>query len=223
MGASLVAVDYESAKLRLLMHGTGTTDADGNPLAADDGFLQMLRPYDGLKEDNFHSVLLALFVVGDRIHRQQRVDRDLVNTLWLICHRARAWGLHPKGMLQRNNVISKPDSDRLERWIDILDCSVQGVLNGNPPYVRVNRYCEYIVMHGAGKNVDLFIPYMIQHLQDTNEDPTAIANALAVIGRPAVAALPALRAVANHVYPDWCHDEAHAAIAAAIMEIEAST
>lgn len=218
-------MDYDSAKLLLLMHGSGTTDDDGNILVADDGFLQMLRPYRGLKEDNFHRVLQAVFVVGDRLHSQEHVERELMNTLWSLCSTSRSWGLNPKGMLQRNRLITEADSRRLESWIDILEWSIEGVLNGCPPHFRVIRYAEYLTTYGPWSNVSFFLPYMVRYLQDDDEtmDPTSIANALARIGDAAESTLPALHAASKRVFADWCNEEAQAAIAEAISQIETST
>src|SRR5687768_8570129 len=97
---------YDEARLLLLMHGSGTYDADGQPLVAEDGFLGSLRPYRGLVEKNFHLVMEALFTVGEILHRSPQVERELVHSMWTMCSLARCWGLHPEGMLQRNKLIT---------------------------------------------------------------------------------------------------------------------
>jgi len=217
-------MEYESAKLILLKNGSGTTDDEGGALVAEDGFLQVLRPYQGLREENFHVVLQATFVVGDRFHSEQHVERELMNTLWDICSTSRAWGLHPRGMLQRNGLISEADSAVLEKWIEIIERSIQSCLRGSPPYYCIGNYAEYVVHHGHWSNVSFFVPYMVKYLLDDHRtmDPTAVANALGSIGGAARPALPALRAAADRTYGDWCNDEAHAAIANATTRIDAS-
>ena len=218
-------MDYDSAKLLLLKHGSGTRDSDGNILVAQDGFLQMLRPYRGLNEDSFHNVMQAVYVVADRFHAERYIERDLMKTLWSICNTSRAWGLHPKGMLQRNKLINEMDSALLEEWIDTIECSVEGLLSGCPTYYNVTRYSEYIAAHSAWSNVSFFVPYMVQYLEDESEtmDPTAVAIALGCIGASARAALPALRVAAQRTYADWCNDEAQSVIADTISQIESST
>jgi hypothetical protein len=48
----------------------------------EDGFTASLRPYSGLHEKNFHLIMEALLVVGERIHREPQVDRELVKAVW---------------------------------------------------------------------------------------------------------------------------------------------
>ena len=127
-------------------------------------------------------------------------------------------GLHPKGMLQRNQLITEADAELSEKWIYIIERSIEGVLNGCPPYVGMIGYAEYITTNGPWSNAAFFVPYTVRHLQDDDEtmDPTAIANALACIGDAAHPSLSALHAASKRVYGDWCNDEAQTAIANAI-------
>src|SRR5471030_441238 len=97
-------VNYLEARHVLLLHGIGTTDQAGNPLVLEDGFLGCLRPYSGLREKNFHQLMEALFVVGEEFQKASQVDRETVRAIWSICESARYGGLHPNGMLQRNNL-----------------------------------------------------------------------------------------------------------------------
>gem|GEM_PF-6231536 len=47
---------------------------------------------------------------------------------------------------------SPTDTALLEKWIDIIDWSIQGVLDGRLPYSRVNSYAEYITEHGPTRH-----------------------------------------------------------------------
>lgn len=114
-------MDFSEAKQQLLLHGSGTTDADGRPQILEDGFLGSLRPYRGLQEKNFHRVMEALLTVGERVYQAQQVDREIAHTVWSTCRYARVWGLHPNGMLQRNRLITADDTTRLELWTDTVD------------------------------------------------------------------------------------------------------
>lgn len=62
--------------------------------------------------------------------RTQAIGRDLINGLWGICHLARAWGVHPDGMLRRNQLIAPEDVQRLEAWIDQISWTVFWLLDG---------------------------------------------------------------------------------------------
>lgn len=211
-------MDHDEARHLLLMHGTGTFDAD--PGWLEDGFLGMLRPYRGLRETNFHVVLEALFVVGQRLSAGNLVDRELTHSLWSMCRLARLWGVDPDGMLQRNKLISQSDTTLLQRWIDIVEYGALHMLSGRPPYQEVNSYAEYVIEYGPGDNVDFFIPLMCQYLDDPDSvDPEPIPQALGKLGRRAVQALPSLHAASSRKYADYCHADAQAAIEDAIRRI----
>ena len=215
-------MDYEDAKQLLLKHGSRTTDADGNAIFSSEGFMRMLRPFKGLNEDNFHSALQALYVVGDRLHAEETLDRDLASALWLICSTSRVWAIAPRGMLQRKKLISDKDTALLESWIDLLDSTFQYILNGHPPYFRISAYADYIIERGHWSNISFFVPHMVRFLEnvDVVMDPTAVAIALGRIGDPARPALLALHAASKRGYPEWCNDEAQSAIKEAISQIE---
>jgi hypothetical protein len=75
--------------VRLLMQHAGTAGDTDDVGYLESGFLGGLRPYRGLREDNFHLVMEALLTVGERLHKSPLVERDLVQTLWSLCYYAR--------------------------------------------------------------------------------------------------------------------------------------
>jgi hypothetical protein len=87
------------------------------------GFLGSLRPYTGLRERNFHEVMAIVSVLHRSLHRQN-VPRQVVSSLWSLCHYGRAWGVDPLGNLRRNGLISDRDSDLLEVWITTISRAV---------------------------------------------------------------------------------------------------
>ena len=84
-------MDYEEARYQLQLH-LGVLDEVRKQWILEDGFLMSLRPYTGLQEKNFHLVMEALLTVGERIHAEPQVDRDLIKTVWSLCSYARIWG-----------------------------------------------------------------------------------------------------------------------------------
>lgn len=187
---------HDEASLLLLLHGHGvTTDASGQQVALDDGFVGSLRPYVGLREENFRAVMEALLTVGEVLHRAGEVDRDMVHALWSMCATARAWGLHPRGMLPRNGLITAADRARLERWIATIEDTALHLLAGVPPHRLVYRYAGYVTAYGASGNVGFFVALMGRALDDATVDDTVemLADALGALGAAAGAALPALR------------------------------
>ena len=117
------------AKEVLLFHSFAHEDIDHPKMGG--GFLGSLRPFDGrLKEENFHEVMEALRILAPALE-QPSVDREIVSSIWHICHLGRMWGVHPGGMLRRNGLISAEESARLERWIDCISYATMMLLGGS--------------------------------------------------------------------------------------------
>lgn len=116
------------AKELLRLHSFTSDDLENPKMAT--GFLGSLRPYRGLDENNFHEIMAALRVLAPRF-ATEKLDREIIVELWGICHLARAWGVHPEGMLHRNNLIEETDWLRLEEWIDAISWAVFTLLGGD--------------------------------------------------------------------------------------------
>jgi hypothetical protein len=220
-------MNFEEAKHFLLLNGSGKLDSDGNPLVQQDGFLVTLRPYQGLNEGNFHKIMEALFIVGQHFSESLFVDRELVTSLWIMCHRARRWGVEAGGMLRRNRLIADNDVARLAEWVDIIEHSTLTMLDGKAPKLAINRYAQYICEHGAGSNVASFVPILTSAIDgDECDDPSTVVIALGRLGQFARPALPKLREAATRTYRfaqpiERSTAEVQAHIHEAIIRIEA--
>ena len=115
------------AKRLLLLHSFGLDELDNPQMLG--GFMGSLRPYHGLREENFHEVMQALRVLAPQL-QQPEIDAEIINALWSICHMARAWGVHEDGMLRRNDLIAPADVERLESWIEAISCATMILLDG---------------------------------------------------------------------------------------------
>jgi len=123
-------MDYQSAKHLLRLHSF--EDPDLYHPKQVSGFLGSLRPYRGrLYPENFHEVMACLQAVATELSERDRIDRDLIRYLWQICHYARLWGVHPDGMLRRNNLIAIEDVLILEAWIDCIAEVTVALLGGD--------------------------------------------------------------------------------------------
>ena len=122
------AVDYEEAKCLILHHTASTDDAldESTPC----GFLQMLRPFGGLREDVYQDLYRAIQAIAPELRTAKHIERELVDALWAICWFGRYWGLHPDGMLRRNNLISGEDQETLQAWLDQISSTVAWLLMG---------------------------------------------------------------------------------------------
>jgi hypothetical protein len=119
---------YDEARAVILFHGTGATPSDvgweKQMEVWEDGFLGSLRRFRGtLDERNFHEVIQAIEIVAPHLH-EEKVDRELMSSLWAITYLGWLWGLAPDRMLQRNNLISSEDTERLHDWISEIGMKV---------------------------------------------------------------------------------------------------
>lgn len=96
----------------------------------EQGFVSMLRPYKGLRPEVYDHLVECVRALLPHLKNDAMLDRRLVNSLWGICHLARAWGLHPDGMLRRNDLITEEDQATLECWIEELSYDLMMTLDG---------------------------------------------------------------------------------------------
>ena len=122
-------MDYASAVEQLTFHcGTNPNTDDAR---WSRGFLQTLNPYQReLVPDAMRDVGVCVDVISDHLKTADFLDRSVINSLWGINHYARAWAIHPDGLLQRNNLISDDDRDTLSTWLDDLSERVAMMLDG---------------------------------------------------------------------------------------------
>jgi hypothetical protein len=95
-------------------------------------FLDMLRPYRGLREEILNDVLVALRASAPKIS-DRNPPRDMVSALWAISYLGRLWALEPGGMLRRNQLISDADQGKLAAFLERFDYAVMTLLEGGPP------------------------------------------------------------------------------------------
>ena len=126
-GGSLSPVSPTEAREALLFHSGAHGDVDSPRWKY--GFLGSLRPFSGLREQNFHEVMGALRVLAPALEGEL-IARDVTAALMGICHFGRAWGIHPSGMLRRNGLISDEDVERLESWVWTISYATTCVLDG---------------------------------------------------------------------------------------------
>jgi len=124
------AVEYKEAVNLILMHGIGRDDVPLDQALIPNGFLGSLRPFTGLREENFLQVLGAIIALGPHLAGKKVLERRLVSGLFELVQRARSWGLDPHGMIQRNKLMSAADTNRLWLWVTCLEMAIYRLLHG---------------------------------------------------------------------------------------------
>ena len=75
------AMSYEDAVNLILMHGCGRDDVPLVEALFPEGFLGSLRPFSGLREDNFLQVMDAIIALRPHLAGQPVWERRLVEGL----------------------------------------------------------------------------------------------------------------------------------------------
>ncbi len=96
-----------------------------------EGFLEMLRPYRGLRVETLDDVMAALRAAASKVS-VENPSRALVSALWAISYLGRLWALEPEGMLRRNELITAADQGRLSTFLERFDYAVFILLDGGP-------------------------------------------------------------------------------------------
>ncbi|GGO04332.1 hypothetical protein [Saccharibacillus kuerlensis] len=135
-------MNREQAVERLKKHAflqEDTEDAE-----AQNGFLGMLRPFQGeLIEENFREVMEILDVLAEELE-QDKLDRTILSCLWGICQYGRAWAVEPDGMLRSSELISDEQLKQMAQWIDMLSYAVTMLLEGGGREEAFWTYKEYL-------------------------------------------------------------------------------
>ena len=119
----------EIEALELLKHHSYNHDDIEHP-KTEKGFLGMLKPFDGqLYEANFYELMSILTILKQHF-RKDKIDRQIISSVWGICHFSRAWGLDEEGMLKRNNLLEESQIKQLLVWVDCISYVVSGLLEG---------------------------------------------------------------------------------------------
>ncbi|MEL6676898.1 MAG: hypothetical protein AAFR61_32115 [Bacteroidota bacterium] len=93
-------------------------------------FLNMLRPYRGLKEEIFLDLRTALQQMEPEFKAAKKADKDLMSAIWTLCFSAKYWGTEPDSMLVRNELITDADRQTLRTWINELSLMMATFLQG---------------------------------------------------------------------------------------------
>lgn len=109
----------EDAMARLIEHA--------NPHDPPWGFMDMLRPFRGLRREVLAEVT-KLTDLASPLLTAELVPRQLVGALWTIVQIGRLWALDKGGMLERNHLLSDEEREDLERFLDDLQITVDGYL-----------------------------------------------------------------------------------------------
>src|SRR5262249_20757165 len=123
-------------------HGIGRDDVPLDQALLKGGFLDVLRPFTGLKEDNFLQVMEAIIALRPHLVGETMWERRLVEGIWGMTMGGRMWGLDPGGMLQRNRLLTATETSRLRLWVDCIEMAVSRLFRSGDPGEALIYYQE---------------------------------------------------------------------------------
>jgi hypothetical protein len=104
---------------------------DVDEAKAEKGFVGMLKPFTGeLYENNFHEVMQAIQVLKP-VLKGNLIGRDIIASLWTICHCGRFWGVEEGGVLRRNKLMTDKQVVQLTDWVETISIEVMLILEGS--------------------------------------------------------------------------------------------
>ncbi|MBX3469618.1 MAG: hypothetical protein KF878_22330 [Planctomycetes bacterium] len=175
-------MDVETSGRLLLAHAG---EVPGDP-RGEEGFLGSLRPYRGIREENFVEVMTALHGLRN-VLRGDLVPRVYVGALWTLCDTARVEGLSSRSALQRDKLMSPADTERLSRWLRTIEVTVRFLLGGKPDGVAffgvVRLVAERRVVATAEPWTQIACLVLEEEVDDlAPEDHVTAIQALSVLG-----------------------------------------
>ncbi len=130
-----VKMEYHDALNTILMHGVGRHDVAQGEGVFETGFIGCLRPWTGLRHENYIDLMHALASLHHSLAGRAEWPTELVAGIMGITQMAHCWGIDETGMLRRNGLISDDDVAKLRRWTRRIEAVVQQLLMGNDPLV----------------------------------------------------------------------------------------
>lgn len=125
-------MNHEQAAIEELLFQSGAHLDIENP-KWENGFIGMLRPFNTkLSEDNFHKIVNALYVLSDEFSHNN-IRKDIISSIWVICHLTKTWAINSEGILQSNSLITTEQIKQIENWTEhishITFCLIDGCKN----------------------------------------------------------------------------------------------
>jgi hypothetical protein len=131
-------LNFYQAKETILQHA-GHIVLDERP-----SLIRSLRPYSGLREDDFKEVFIALVSVHEELSSRECLDRELVYACWDLCCRINILALRDKSLLRMNKLIEDRDLARLDDWHHSIEAFCRRSLHKLDLGTCMINFIEYI-------------------------------------------------------------------------------
>lgn len=150
-----------------------------------DGLLGMLRPYQGIREQNLHEVIGCIFSLKADL-QGDAVDRGIVLAFMTISTTIKEWGTHPRSMLRRNHILDDAALKRLEAWSLIIDTACIRYLSKLSDAVALYHYLEYLATYDATGQLNASATEAAIHDAFSQDDDYKLAATQVCLKYPAI-------------------------------------
>jgi hypothetical protein len=113
------------------------------------GIVAMMRPFDGIKESNFHEVMECLYLLQGEL-ASDRLNKDIAYALLNITSALQEAFLFDSSALLRNRLIDKNGSAKLAAWTSIIYSASLSYMRGRGHAVALSAYLEYLLHEPLG-------------------------------------------------------------------------
>ena len=124
---------YQDALNTILLHGISRSDVPLQEALLENGFIGCLRPWSGLRDDNYRELMGAILSLHNSLNAEHSWPKELVHGLVGITRMAHCWALDDAGMLRRNNLITDAELAKLRGWTRQIESVMEQLLMGNDP------------------------------------------------------------------------------------------
>lgn len=126
------------AKRAILIHSGWLLDD------AKAGLLDSLRPYRGIREEDFAEIVEAILVVHRETDGVERIEKEVVGALWDLCRRIRWLALEPGSGVRANRLASAEEIERLAAWVHAIESMTIQVLSNHETEACAAGFLEYV-------------------------------------------------------------------------------
>ena len=164
--------------------------------ASEKGLLASLRPYRGIREEDFSEVMEALISLYPSFSTTDVVDRELPYALWTICQRVRVLAVRPNAKLVKNKLISETDARKLAQWIDVIEKVSLQFLRGTAIHDALLALFDHLACREERPvtRFGFLVPLLIESLRSHEPEVRCLAvAALGALGKESQAAVPSLQ------------------------------
>ncbi len=196
-------MDNIEAKKYISKHGSGYLNTD-DELKDLDNLRDRLHEYGEIKNEYFYEIIKSLFILSDEISQNNKIDRELIHSIWYICTILRSAIENERDPTFYYNTPVL-DKDRIAIWLKIIESIMLNLLNGFSKEDVFTTIASCNNFYKLELKWSFLIPTYIKKLENSFyyesapffDDEISICEYLGEFKEEALIAMPVLKKIAN--------------------------